>query len=67
MLVAGVVCRSVVPALLPVVSAGGGPAFVRVEGVPVVPAFPAGSGALDVGCPWLVAITVFSLPSMRRQ
>lgn len=65
----GVVCGDVVPALVAKVSAAaGGPALVRVEGVLVVPVFPAGAGDPDTVCSWLLTVTVvFSVPSTREN
>lgn len=58
-----VVCMGMIEAVVPEVCAGGGTSLVRVEGVPVVPLFPAGT---VVNCPWLAAVTVvFSVPSTR--
>lgn len=64
-MVVGVVCRYVVPALVLSVLAAEGPVLVRVEGLLVVPVFPAGSVALDVVCSRLVTVTVMLLvPSL---
>lgn len=64
----GVVCWDVVPALVAKVSAAGGPALVRVEGLLVVPVFPAGAGDPDTVCSWLLTVTViFSVPSTREN
>lgn len=62
-------CGNVVPAVGPKLPAVGGPALVRVEGVPAVPTFPGGCGALDSVCPGLgvtVAI-ITSVPSNRND
>lgn len=48
------------PALVPEVSAAGGPAFVVAEGMLVVPVFPAWSGDFDAVCRWIVTFTVVS-------
>lgn len=54
----GVVCRDVVPALVSEEPVTEGPAVVSMEGVLVVPGFPAGEGALDAVCTGLVAVPV---------
>lgn len=54
----GVVCRDVVPALVSEGPVTEGPAVVSMEGVLVVPGFPAGEGALDAVCTGLVAVPV---------
>lgn len=48
------------PALVPEVSAAGGPALVGVEGLLLVPLFPVGSGAFDAVCLLLVIVTAAS-------
>lgn len=64
----GVVCGDVVPALVAKVSAAGGPALVRVEGVLVVPVFPAGARDPDTVCSLLLTVTaIFSVPSTREN